>query len=245
MRYKMKNKQVLVCATLLFLSSVITDAAEQEPEGPSAAGNRVRSNSESNASYIGVASFEAPEDLYQRALGLIEENPGRARIILARAGELGHAESFYELGQMFFYGEGGEIDLAQTRDCFARAGKLGHAESLCRLGGMYCQGEEGGDPDPFEGLNSFWQASNLGHLEATNQVAQILYHGITGQRNPEMARAYAHAAAERGNTDAQTLLSAMLYNGEGGDVDLDGAVFYASAAAAKGSDDAIGFLASL
>ena len=56
------------------------------------------------------------------------------------AAEQGHAEAQFNLGVLYFNGQGVKQDFVNAKKWFEKAAKQGHAEAQCCLAGLYIQG---------------------------------------------------------------------------------------------------------
>ena len=81
-----------------------------------------------------------------------------------KAAEQGHAEASYELGWMYYEGEGGEKDYVEAAKWYHKAAEQGHAETQYYLGEMYRKGK-GVEQDDVETVTWLRKAAGTGTCE--------------------------------------------------------------------------------
>lgn len=79
--------------------------------------------------------------LYEGERGLIDANKTEAFLWAERAAQGGHGSAMYNLGLMFYNGEGTPQDLTAASGWFRKAADRGIRDSYYNLGAMYMQGE--------------------------------------------------------------------------------------------------------
>ena len=111
---------------------------------------------------------EADEDFEDEENSEFEE--------LLEKAESGDAESQYQVGQMYFTGDGIELDEGEAMDWFERAAQNGHAEAMYELGECYYLGM-GVEEDEEEAVKWYRKAARKGHVEAMYKMAGCYYSG--------------------------------------------------------------------
>lgn len=111
------------------------------------------------------------------------------------------AQTLYERGESYYYGEGVTQDYAEAVQWYRKAAELGHAEAQWELGCCYANGE-GVAKNHAEAAKWFRKAAEQGHTEAQYELGCWLNHGIGVPKNYDEAISWFHKAAEQGHTDA-------------------------------------------
>lgn len=153
-----------------------------------------------------------PEDpvadaLHQQAL--LTAGSAEALAALRRAGERGHLEARYELGNVYLEGRGVKADPNEARLWLERAAWAGHAAAQNDLGRLFTSGLVG-EPDFVEAATWFRLAADRGSLEAHFNLAQLHLRGLGVDQSPEEAMRWLRPAAEAGSADAAAQLGALL-----------------------------------
>ena len=155
------------------------------------------------------------------------------------------AEAQFNLGVMYYDGEGVTRDYQQAFTWFKKAADQGHARAQYKLGLMYCEGTA------FRMLGNFWhmtqdlqqatmcfkKAADQGHAEAQYSLGKAYYefHGASGvPKNDLQAALWYRRAADQGHVGAQTSLGVLYCNGEGVPQDYDQAALWLQKAADQG-----------
>jgi len=92
---------------------------------------------------------------------------------LASAAQAGDPESQYQLGIVYYHGEGAAKDLAQALGWFKLAAEQGDAEAQFNLGLMYGRGE-GTAKDINQSVEWFRKAAEQGHAAATDILQKMI-----------------------------------------------------------------------
>ena len=152
--------------------------------------------------------------------------------------EQGDKESQYQLGLMYYKGEGISKDLREAFTWLQKAASQDHAAAQTYLGAIYFGGE-GVLKDYTEAFKWFQKAAEQGVAEAQYNMGLVYYSGLGVSQDYSKALKWFKKAAEQGHTEAQHNMGAMYYNGYGVSKDRNKAVSWLCKAAAQGYQDSI------
>ena len=155
------------------------------------------------------------------------------------------AEVQFNLGVMYYDGEGVPRNYHQAFTWLKKAADQGHAGAQYKLGLMYCEGTAIGVSGKFwdttqdlqQATMWFKKAADQGHAEAQYRLGKAYYefHGASGvPKNDLQAALWYRRAADQGHVGAQTSLGVLYYNGEGVPQDYDQAALWLQKAADQG-----------
>lgn len=113
----------------------------------------------------GPALAQSPSETYQRAVALIDTDPGAAFTLLKPLAEAGHAPSMAAMGSLLADGQGVTQDLVAARDWYRRGAEAGSVTGIRAYGGMLLQGE-GGPKDAALGIGLLVLAADAGDANA-------------------------------------------------------------------------------
>ncbi len=132
-----------------------------------------------------------------------EHNFKLAREKFTVAANKGHATAQNKLGEMLYYGMGGEKDHDQAKNMFSLAAAQDN-EAMYMLGRMLYNGE-GGEKNDDQAKKLFKSAADKGNKEAMFMLGFMLYVGEDGKRNIDQAKIMVDLAAKQNNSDGKTL----------------------------------------
>ncbi|HEX2669187.1 MAG TPA: tetratricopeptide repeat protein [Gammaproteobacteria bacterium] len=117
-----------------------------------------------------------------------------------RAADMGIATAAYNLGTLYYNGQGFPQDYAQARHWFELAARRNDPYAEFQLGMMYGNGK-GVDPDPAAEMRWYTKAASQG-LPAAQYNLAVMYHNAEGVEQQDDVRAYAWLLlAQRGGVD--------------------------------------------
>ena len=174
------------------------------------------------------------------------------------AADAGDAESQYELGQAYFFGEGVCKDEAEGVKWFMKAAEQNHTQSIANLARCYINGvgveknqekgikyvkilAERGDWDSQQYLTFLNQKQKAedGDMQAQVQLAKKYIKGEWVERSYSEAFNWAMMAAVEGNAEAQSIVGHIYYLGaEKIERNYEKAAFWLTKAAKQGWGDA-------
>jgi len=134
-----------------------------------------------------------------------------ARVTLVRA-QQGDAKSQYDLGHMYFHGEGVPQNYTEALLWFRKAADQGNAKAQYGIGYMYHNGK-GVPQNNAEALRWNLLSAKQGYAKAQSNIGTLYYYGHgVGQDYTESLRWY-RLAADQGDAPAQEDLGSMYYYG--------------------------------
>ncbi len=139
----------------------------------------------------------------------------------------------FELGRMYYYGNGVDRDTLEAIRWYRMAAEHGHPVAQNLLGNRYYYGE-GVDKDYVEAVKWYRLAAEQGYPEAQNLLGNRYYYGEGVDKDYVEAVRWYRLAAEQGYAGAQRNLGNRYYNGEGVDKDYVEAVRWYHKAAEQG-----------
>ncbi|GGZ99065.1 hypothetical protein GCM10007162_13930 [Ignatzschineria ureiclastica] len=130
------------------------------------------------------AEAQDADDTY--LLGLLYETQGelnnseadyqKAKVIFEKAAELGSKDALYNLGELYYYGNGVEQDYQKSLEYYSNPSLSDYPEALFSLAVQYDLGE-GVDQSYAKSLELYQQAASLGHAPSTFNVGYMYEHG--------------------------------------------------------------------
>jgi hypothetical protein len=117
----------------------------------------------------------------------------------------GMAEAQYNLGIMYQYGEGAEMDLEQAFYWFKQAADQGMVEAQYNLGYLYITGQ-GTEQDYEQAMFWFMKAADQGDADALYNIGYMYYEGLGVKQDYEIAKYWFGMAAEQGSEEAKQLV---------------------------------------
>jgi len=155
----------------------------------------------------------------------------RFQKIVAQAAQE-YAEVQYDLGRMYYYGDGLEQNFEKAFQWLQKAATQGLAKAQYLLGRMYLKGE-GVEKNLEKALESLEKAATQGL-----PMAQYLLGRYLEEKNPEEALEWLEKVAEQGLAEAQYDLGIIYYDGQGVEQNLGLAFEWTQKAAEQGHADA-------
>lgn len=133
-----------------------------------------------------VEGAEAQDANDTYLLGLLYETQGelnnskadyqKAKVIFEKAAELGSKDALYNLGELYYYGNGVEQDYQKSLEYYSNPSLSDYPEALFSLAVQYDLGE-GVDQSYAKSLELYQQAASLGHAPSTFNVGYMYEHG--------------------------------------------------------------------
>ncbi len=145
---------------------------------------------------------------------LENENYAEAVKWYRRAAEHGYVYAQYNLGLMYYSGQGVSCNYAEALKWYLKAAEQGHAIAQTNVGCMYYNGE-GVNCDYAEALSWFHKAADQGRATAQFNLGCMYYHGQGVSPNYTEALKWYRKAAEQGDAGAYAMLGWMYYAGKG------------------------------
>ena len=155
-----------------------------------------------------------------------------------------NAKAQFNLGVMYYEGEGVSQNFETAADLIKQAAKQGDAEAQNQLGNMYYEGR-GVAQNNERAAHWYKQAAEQGQVYAQYNLGAIYYHGEGITKNYEMAAHWYTKAAEQGEAPAQYMLGWMYYEGEGVTQNFKKAAHWLKQAAEQGHFEAKAMLEAM
>lgn len=162
------------------------------------------------------------------------------RTYLAQTLELagsGDSISQFNIGLIYFYGNGETQNYAKALIWFGKAAVQGDVEAQFNLGLMYKQGR-GVEQNDAIAAQWFSMAARLGDMNAQCNLGVMCYQGLGVPKNYNEAVNLYRLAAERGHPISQFNLGGMYERGEGVEKSITNAVIWYQKAASQGHANA-------
>lgn len=139
----------------------------------------------------------------------------------------------FNLGLMYFNGQGAKQDYFKAAECFQKAAAQGHAEAQYNLGVMYDKGQ-GVKQDYSEAAKWYQRAAEQGFPKAQSCLGSMYYTGEGVKQDYFKALEWGQKAAEQGDARGQYNLGFMYYSGKGVKQDYLKAIEWYQKAAEQG-----------
>ena len=130
-----------------------------------------------------------------------------------KAAEQGNRNAQYNMGYVYYHGEGVAQDYHKAIYWFRKASKQGEADAQTYLGIMYENGE-GVSKNNVEAVKWFRQSAKQGNMWGQFNLGWMYENGNGVPQNKIAAVHWFQEAAEQGLADAQNLLGEAYYYGE-------------------------------
>lgn len=141
--------------------------------------------------------------------------PGQnVRVSYEEKAKQGDPWAQYNLGEMYYSGQGVEKNLVEAAEWFRKAAEQGHAEAQNRMGEFYYNGW-GIKKDYKEAVKWYQLAATHESTKAQTALGNMYYNGTGVVKSYFNAVWWYSQAAERGNVWAQYYLGNMYRNGLG------------------------------
>ena len=145
----------------------------------------------------------------------------------------GNAIAQYNLGEMYYHGEGVHQDYKQAVKWFTKAAKQGHAKAQYNLGVIYRQGD-GVQKDYKQAVKWYIKSAEQGHAKAQHNLGLMYKQGEGVKQDYDKAVKWLTKAAEQGVAEAPNHLGWMYEQGEGVQQDYKQAFEWYTKAAEQG-----------
>lgn len=139
----------------------------------------------------------------------------KARNWFSKAAEKGLDIAQYAMGNIYYYGQGVDIDYAEAMKWYLLAAEQGQPQAQCNLGACYYYGQ-GTDVDYDKAFKWYSESAKKGEPNAINNLGTCYFEGHGVEKDMAKALECYAKAAEMGNDHASakySLLMAML-NGQ-------------------------------
>ena len=175
--------------------------------------------------------------VYRTGESGIKKNIKKFVLWTQRAAEQGHVGAQYNIGVLYFLGDGVSKDVREALKWFRKAAEQGLAEAQDRIGYSYYRGE--GITQNFrEAMRWSRKAAEQGHAKAQFNIGSMYIRGEGVAEDIGEALNWFRKAAEQGHAEAQVILGFVYDNGEGVTQDFGEALKWYRKAAEQGNANA-------
>ena len=176
-----------------------------------------------------------PEDVFCGECGykLVSEAPMQPQ----NANKSGDAETYYQNGEKYYYGQGVEKNYAEAVKGYREAAAQGHTDAQYSLGYCYNNGQ-GVEKNYAEAVKWYTKAAEQGNAAAQRMLGVCYEFGKGTIENYNKALVWYQKAAENGHKESQYKLGEFYYYGRSVEKDYAEAVKWYREAAAQGHTDA-------
>ncbi len=199
-----------------------------------------------STSASGVAAQGAPsganseistQETMQRAAEAYKaQDYARAMIFMRKAADQGDAKAEYNIGVMYYGGQGVARDYAQAMIWFRKAADQGLAHAQNSIGVMYNNGR-GVALDHRQAMIWYRKAADQGLAEAQHNIGVMYDHGQAVAQDFRQAMIWFRKAADQGYAGAQINIGAAYYKGSGVTKDYTQAMSWFRKAADQGESE--------
>lgn len=168
-----------------------------------------------------------------------KEKVNKARLLqeanaLRASAERGDPAAQFNLGHMYYHGEGVPLDYAQAENWYYKAAVQGHVVAEYALGYMYQYGQ-GASQDYAEAARWYGKAADRAYSKAEVNLATLYCYGRGVSQDYAAAVRWYRAAANQGDANGEDGLGLMYYQGHGVQQDYAQAANWYRKAAEQGN----------
>ena len=160
-----------------------------------------------------IGSNEKPDDDWEAVLWL------------QRASDQRYAQATFELGRMYYRGQGVERSFEKAIELWEPLAEAGMPDAQASLAYVYQHGH-GRDKDLDRAVRLYAEAAAQGQRDAIQNLAVIYASGRGTEQDFRKARELWEVLAEQGDDDAQFGLGLLYFNGRGVPADLETAYMW-------------------
>lgn len=129
-----------------------------------------------------------------------------------KAANAGSAEAMYDLGYLYYSGEGVEKSYDLALKWYEKAADLGNLRAMYKLGLFY---EQVDDRKDFEKAVLWYQkAADKGDMYAQCNLGILYYTGLGAAKNKDIALKLLKDSADQGYERAEDMLTSIMYRDE-------------------------------
>ena len=194
--------------------------------------------------FISSFATEPPVPLQPIPSDPIVKSQEQAFNELFKKANSGDAEAMYELGDIYYFGDGVSEDpneaakwYSKAIEAFKKDAEAGNSDSMFEVGKMY-EYAEGVTQDIDMAIKWYHKAAEAGNAEAMLEIANIYYDGYYVEQDYTKAMEWFQKAAEHENSTAMYNLGLMYETGKGVEKDFEQAKYWYSKAVELGDDKA-------
>lgn len=184
---------------------------------------------------IEILQDKSDEELYKDAKNALEKAQFKtAYAYFSYLTQRNHAESFNELGDMYFYGRGMAINQAKALELYKKAAALDSVYGFFNVGFLYWNGPEE-IQDPEQALQYLKKAAQMGYTYALSFIGDIYRTGPEELINYAEAKRYYQKGVDVNEINAIKGMALLYLLGQGVTQNNAMGAFYLKKAADKGN----------
>jgi len=166
----------------------------------------------------------------------VKKDPVQAKLWFELAALKGDSQAQYELGKLFYTGQGADKDYYNAREWWMESALQGNLDAQQKLGYLYSEGL--GVQRDFEKAKLWYsKAAKSGHAEAQTLLGSLYHEGNRIPKDYSEAFKWYKLAAEQGHAHAQYTLATLYHDGLGTKTDFIQCAAWVDVAIANGFDD--------
>ena len=184
---------------------------------------------------IEIPQDKSDEELYKEAKNALEKAQFKtAYAYFSYLTQRNHAESFNELGDMYFYGRGMAINQAKALELYKKAAALDSVYGFFNVGFLYWNGPEE-IQDPEQALQYLKKAAQMGYTYALSFIGDIYRTGPEKLIDYAEAKRYYQKGVDVNEINAIKCMALLYLLGQGVTQNNAMGAFYLKKAADKGN----------
>lgn len=133
--------------------------------------------------------------------------------ILLSAAEKGDADAKFQLGRLYYRGQGIAEDHRKALEMITAAAEAGHPEAVSTMGYLYSKGEMVPQDDA-KAVEWFRKGAEKGSLKSQLNLGLMLRQSKTLEHSPEESLEWITKAADSGLLEARAVLGRLLFTGD-------------------------------
>lgn len=189
-------------------------------------------------SAIENGSTDAMHYKANKYLTQVPKNSEKAIELYLKAADLGDAEAFNRLGELYRDGTGVTRNDATAVSWFRKGADVGGSNAILNLGWMHQEGR-GVEKNQSTARQLYERSAAAGNMHAVRQLGWCYFNGTCTEKNDVKAFNAFKTAAEGGDKSAANTLGWMYERGRGTAVDTDKALKWYEDAASSGISSAM------
>lgn len=155
----------------------------------------------------------SPDELWTEGDKLYQSGEfEKAFLYFEEAANAGLDKAMYDLGYMYFSGEGTEKSYENAKCWYEKAALKGNVRAMYKLGLFYEQADE--FKDFKEAAKWYQKAADENDMYAQCNLGILYYTGLAGEKNKELALALLKQSADQDYDRAKDMLTSIMYREE-------------------------------
>jgi hypothetical protein len=172
------------------------------------------------------------------------ENPQRTIQELRKAADAGDAVAMYNIGTLYYSGQGVVRDYQQAMTWFCKSADAGNTYAMCFIGALYANGQ-GVAQDYRQATAWYRKSADAGNTYAMCFMGALYANGQGVAQDYRQAMSWYRKAADAGNASAMVSIGTLYYSGRGVAQDYQQAMTWYREAADSGDAGGMCFIGAL